>query len=51
MPVLQEQKLVIAKDGMYASFAGAKTGQVAVTLVQTAGNKSLHLQPSVAVTA
>jgi len=26
MPVLQEQKPAIARDGMYAGFAGAKTG-------------------------
>jgi hypothetical protein len=26
MPVLQEQKPGIAMDGMYAGFAGAKTG-------------------------
>ncbi len=26
MPVLQEQKPVIVMDGMYAGFAGAKTG-------------------------
>ena len=26
MPVLQEQKPVIAMEGMYAGFAGAKTG-------------------------
>ena len=32
MPVLQEQKPVIGMDGMYAGFAGAKTGHGRMTL-------------------